>query len=120
IIKLNALIMRGLLKGPQRDDSEINFRIRVHEPGMRKIFNIELEALTKCWLAIAFLCKNQTAAPHAVYQVAIRDNKIMRTTRMRVVHNKRRARTLTTVLEHGIHPDGIKQQFFGDGINFHK
>ena len=81
---------------------------------MRKIVDIELETLTQQRLTVALLGKHQAPALDAVYQMTISDDKRMHAAGMRMTDHKCSARSFAAILQHGIDPDGVEQQFFGN------
>jgi hypothetical protein len=91
----------------------------MHEPGVREILDIELEALAEHRLAVALLGENQAAATHTIDQMAIGDDEGMVSARIGVTDDESGSRALAAVVQNGIHADGVEQQLLGDGVDFH-
>ena len=119
VVEFHALIARSLFQRPHGHDRQVHLRIGVHEPGVRKILDVELKTLAQHRLAVALLGEHQPAATYTVHQVPVGHDKGMGAAAVGMADHEGGARPFAAVLKLGIDPDGVEQQFLGDGIDVH-
>ncbi len=88
-------------------------------PGGGELVDVELEALAERGPTLALLREHQPATPHALHQMAVGDDEVRHAAGMRMAHDEGGAGAFAAVVEHGVDPDGGKQQPLGGGIDVH-
>mmetsp|Transcript_38692 Transcript_38692/g.90453 ORF Transcript_38692/g.90453 Transcript_38692/m.90453 type:complete len:290 (+) Transcript_38692:3679-4548(+) len=119
VVQLHALRVGSLLQRAHGHDGQVHRRIGMAEPGLWKVIDVELKALAQQRLAVALLREHQPPAAHPVDEMPVGDDEGVAAACLNMADHERGARALTAVVQHGIDPHRIEQQFLGGGVDIH-